>query len=234
MPITLEDGFHISHDLTHVSSLAIDSQRLEDCIARVRAHQIKGVFGAPSYGFVGQDLDFLTDVPWVEAVGFLDINLKSIDGLYSLQELRHFGVHPKRPPIDFNRFPKLRKAIVEPKARDRGLGSLSHLELLHIWHYRPNTKDFSRLELPTSLAELQINWANVSSLESLPALPALRRLEIHRCRNLQSLGDLGTKFPRLEYLVVAACGRVMPGVGERVVRDLPALVHAYVRDAKVV
>jgi hypothetical protein len=65
-------------------------------------------------------------------------------------------------------------------------------------------------------------------------LPNLRRLEIHRCRNLESLGDLGAKFPCLEHLVVAACGRVMPGEGERVVHDLPAIVHAYVRDAKVV
>jgi hypothetical protein len=234
MPIALEDGFYISHDLAHVSCLAIDSHRLEDCVARVRAKRIKGVLGHPSYGFVGQDLDFLTEVPWLEAVWFWDISLKNIDGLYALEDLRHFGVHPKRPPIDFSRFPKLRRAIVEPKARDRGLGSLSHLELLHIWHYRPTTKDFSGLEFPGSLAELQINWANASTLDSLPALPNLRRLEIHRCRNLESLGDLGAKFPCLEHLVVAACGRVMPGEGERVVHDLPAIVHAYVRDAKVV
>jgi hypothetical protein len=124
-------------------------------------------------------------------------------------------VHPKRSAIDFSRFPKLRKAIVEPKARDRGIGSLMQPELLHLWHYRPKRQDFSELELPESLSELQFNWANASSLESLPGLPELRRLEVHRCRNLESLGDLGSKFPRLEHLVVAACGRVRPGEGER-------------------
>ena len=234
MPIALEDGYYMTHDLAHVSCLGVESHRLRDCVARAKSRRIKGVFGHPSYGFTGDDLDFLTELPWVEAVWFWDANIKNIDGLYSLPELQFFGVFPKRPAIDFHRFPKLRTAVVEPKARDEGLGSLKHLERLHIWHYRPKTRVFCELEFPESLSELQINWANASSLDSLPTLPELRRLEIHRCRNLESLGDLGSKFPKLEHLVVAASGRVKSGEGERVVRDLPNLTHAYVRDAKLV
>jgi len=45
---------------------------------------------------------------------------------------------------------------------------------------------------------------------------------------------LGRKFPRLEHLVVRACGRVKDGEGDRVARDLLHLTHAWVRDAKVV
>ena len=72
------------------------------------------------------------ELPWIEAVWFFDINMKNIEGLYSLRRLQHFGVHPKRPPIDFARFPELRKAIVEPKPRDSGLGSLMQLQSLHV------------------------------------------------------------------------------------------------------
>jgi hypothetical protein len=234
MPIALENGFYFAHDIAHVSCLAIDSHRLDECVARVKAQRIKGILGNPSYGFVGHDFDFVKELPWIEAVWFFNVNIKNIDGLYSLPTLQHFGVHPKRPPIDFSRFPELRKAVVEPKPRDRGLGSLKQLQLLHIWHHGSKKRDFSDLEFPGSLSELQINWANVSSLESLPGLPELRRLEVHRCRNLEFLGSLGAKFPRLEHLVIAACGRVRCGEGERVVRDLPNLRHAYVRDAKLV
>jgi hypothetical protein len=234
MPVALENGFHIAHDLAHVSCLAIESHRLDECLARIKAKRIKGILGNPSYGFAGHDFDFAKELAWIEAVWFLDVEIKNIEGLYSLAGLQHFGVHPKRPPIDFGRFPELRKAVVEPKRGDRGFGSLTHLELLHIWHYRPKTGDFSDLEFPASLHELQINWANASTLESLPRLPNLRRLEIHRCRNLEFFGDLGTKFPELQHLVVSACGRVRADEGQRVVHDLPNLRHAYVKNVKLV
>lgn len=234
MPIALEGGFFQTDDLAEVRCLGIETSRLNECVAQVRDRRIKGVFGSPSFGFAGSDLDFLAEMPWVEAVWFWDVNLKSIEGLYALQDLRHFGVHPKRPAIDFSRLPKLRSAVIEPKEKDRGLASLNDLERLHIWHYHPKDRSFASLALPKSLTELQINWASPASLESLCAHTRLRRLEVHRCRNLEDLGHLGRKFPSLNHLVVDACGRVPPSEGERVVRDLPMLAHAYVQNVKLV
>jgi hypothetical protein len=234
MSIALEDGYFQTHDLAHVSALGIQTHRLAACVDRIKVNRIMGVFGCPTFGFEGSDLDFLAELPWVEAVWFWDINLKSIEGLYALRDLRHFGVHPKRPPIDFRCFPRLRKVVVEPKTKDRGIETLDELELLHIWHYRPKNMTFSTLALPKSLTELQVNWANPTSLESLPAHDELRRLEIHQCRNLVNLGDLGDKYPKLEHLVVSACGRVLKSEGERAVRNLPKLSHAYVQGARIV
>lgn len=229
MPIAREDGFFVTHDLAHVTCLGVESDRLEDCIARATRDRIPGAFGSPHFGFRGTDLDFLARMPWLEAVWFFDIHLTSVEGLYSLGGLRHFGVHPKRPPIDFGRFAQLRMAVIHPVPRDRGLGSLPALERLHLWHFRPQDQRFSSLEFPRSLVELQVNWASPASLDSLPSLPELRSLEVHRCRNLCSLGDLAAKFPRLERLVVAACGKLSQGEGERVVQSLPSLSFAHVQ-----
>ncbi|WP_434173748.1 hypothetical protein [Streptococcus pyogenes] len=190
---------------------------------------MKGVFGSPTFGFTGTDLDFLAQVPWLEVVWFWDVDLKSVDGLYALKDLRSFGIHPKRPAIDFSHFEKLRKAVVVPKPKDRGLADLKELEQLHVWHYRPKDETFSALSFPASLVELQINWANARSLESLPSLPYLRKLEVHCCRNLECLGHLGAKYPRLEHLVIAACGRLPSSEGDRIVQDLPYLRHAYIQ-----
>jgi hypothetical protein len=234
MPIAQEDGFFQSHDSRLGSRLGIESSRLNECIERVQNNRIMGVFGSPSFGFDNSDLGFLSEIPWVENVWFWDVNLKNIDGLYALQNLRYFGVHPKRPPIDFSRLAKLREAVIEPKTKDCGIGALKDLERLHIWHFRPKNNSFSSIDFPESLTELQINWASPESLESLPSLPLLRRLEIHRCRNLQLLGDLNTKFPSLEHLVIDACGRVPRSEGERVIQDLPNLSHAYIQNIKLV
>ena len=234
MPITLENGFYVSHDLSHVSCIGIETDRLDDCIAIAKCKNFKGVFGNPSFGFGGVNLNFLHNLPRIEAVWFWDVNLKNIDGLYSLSNLQFFGISPTRPSVDFSRFTKLRKVIIEPKAQDRGLGVLKKVELLHIWHYRPKQMNFLAFEFPESISELQINWANIFSLDSLPRLSKLRRLEVHRCRNLEHLGDLGAKFPLLEYLIIDSCGKVPLDEGERVVKDLTNLTHASVKNTKLV
>lgn len=234
MPIAIENGFYQTHDLAHVSCLGIETGRLQDCVAKVKIERIKGVFGAASFGFTGSTLDFLAELPWLEAVWFWDMNLQSIEGLYALKNLQHFGVHPKRPPLDFSRFPRLRHVVIEPRAKDTGLEKLKELQLLHIWHFRSKDNTFAALDFPETLEELQVNWANPDSLESLPAITNLRRLEVHRCRNLAHLGDLGRKFPNLEHLVVDGCGRLQSAEGERVVRDLPKICHAYIQGHKLV
>ena len=234
MPIAREGSYLLTHDLAHVTCLGIESAKLAKCISQIASQRIKGVFGNPSFGFKTTQLDFLPQLPWVEVVWFWDVELKNIDGLYSLSELRHFGIHPKRPAIDFSRFPKLQKLVLFPQPGDSGFRRLEQLTEMHLWHYKPKGKDFSLLELPTSLTHLVINWANAESLETLPKLSKIRRLEVHRCRNLTSLGALSQKFPKLEHLVVDACPRVTRDEGERAIHGLSRLSHAFIANNKLV
>jgi hypothetical protein len=234
MPIALENGFYQSHDLGRGTRVGIETVRLNACLDFIKTHGVSGLFGAPSFGFQGADLDFLTEISWIEDVWFWDINLKRIDGLYALENLKCFGVHPKRPAIDFSCFEKLQSMVIELRPKDCGIGALKELQVLHLWHFRPEDRSFSSLGLSESITELQINWANPDSLETLPDLPQLKRLEVHRCRNLRSLGNLGQKFPNLEYLIVEGCGQVACSDGEGLVRNLPKLVHANVQNTKLV
>jgi len=171
-------------------------------------------------------------LPWLEVVWFWDVALLNVDGLYALKSLKRFGVHPKRPPVDFSQFQNLREVIVEPRKHDRGLATLEHVELLHIWHFKPSTGTFQSLEFPRSITELQINWANVKTLDSLPPLPHLTRLEVHRCRNLESLGNLADRFPCLQHLVVDSCGKVPKSEGQRAVSEVSTLKHVFVQGFK--
>ncbi len=235
VPIHLEDGFLVTEDVWNGASLSvgIQSDRMTECVERIRRDRVTSVFGSPLFGFHGRDLDFLRDMPWVESVWFWEVKLKSIDGLYALGRLRYFGVSPTRPGIDFSRFPQLRGAVVEPRAKDHGLDACAELKRLHVWRHPSKGKPFS-LALPTGVDDLRLLWSSLTSLDDLPALPLLRKLWVARCRNLESLGDLGARFPKLEHLVITACGRVRDGEGRRVSRDLPHLTHAWVRNEKVV
>jgi peptidyl-dipeptidase Dcp len=77
-----------------------------------------------------------------------------------------------------------------------------------LWYFKPRSKHFEGLELPPDVESLEINWANPSTLAGLRELPRLRHLEIHRCRNLTSLGELPRIAPNLERLVITTSGRL--------------------------
>lgn len=227
LPIARDGGFLRWTDAPHRTGVGIESDKLPECIREIKDTGLKGAFGSPSFGFAEQDLDFLREIPFVESVWFWDVALKNIDGLYALANLRHFGVHPGRPAIRFDQFPHLQTAVVELRTKDSGLARLQSLQTLHLWRYKE--KSLSSLALPDSLVELQLNWASASSLDHLQALPNLRRLEIHRCSHLESLGVLCEKYPNLEHLVVAACGRMSADEGSRAIRGLTKLKHAFVQ-----
>jgi hypothetical protein len=233
MPIEREGRFLVSRDLAEVPSLGLESATLSACIREAKSRPYRSVFGCPSFGFKESSLDVLAELPLLESVWFWDISLKDVDALYALTKLKSFGVHPKRPPIDFSRLKELRQVVWHYKATDTGISSLS-LKKLHIWHCSLTSDDFSGLQLPNSLEELQINWANASKFDGLCELPNLRHLEVHRCRNLESLSALPTLFPKLEHLVVTTCGKVSVPEASWLKAHFPSLRHAYVKDRKLV
>jgi hypothetical protein len=208
VPIQREGEFLWTHDLGIASSLGIESERLEACVAEATSRRAAGVFGHPSFGFTQPDLDFLARLPWVVQVWFWDVALRSVDGLYALRGLRYFNIYPKRPPVDFSRFPALESVVWFPLPRDRGLADAASVRHVALWHFKPRSKHFEGLELPPDLESLDINWANPSTLAGLRELPRLRRLELHRCRNLTSLGELPRIAPNLERLVITTSGRL--------------------------
>lgn len=234
MPITREEKFLISRDLSHVPSLGIESAMLRECIEEIHTQRFKAVFGSPPFGFKETTLDFLNEMKDLESVWFWDVDLKNIDALYGLSSLTHFGVHDKRPAMDFARLPLLQNMTWIHKEKDEGVSRLKNLKFLHIWHYRPKSKNFADLLLPDELFELQLNWANPATLEGLKPIASLRRLEIHRCRNLNSLARIPQLFPQLEHLVVNACGQISSAESSYMVSQLPGLKHAYVQDRKLV
>ena len=208
MPIQREGEFLWTHDLGSCSSLGIETARLDACVAEAAARHVGGVFGNPTFGFVQDDLDFLARLPWLVQVWFWDVSLRSIDGLYALGGLRHFGVHPKRPAIDFSRFPMLEHVVWIHEPRDQGLAAARSVRHLALWHYKPRSRQFAGLDLPPDLESLEIDWANPSTLAGIRELPRLLSLELHRCRNLVSLDVLPRIAPNLERLVVTTCGRL--------------------------
>jgi len=199
---------------------------LDACVKEANRREVYGVFGNPTFGFREENLNFLAKLSRIRSIWFWDVDLRDVSGLYELPELRSFGVHTKRPAVDFSRLKKLETIVWHHKAKDTGISTLKAVRDLGVGHYKPSHKSFKSLELPPGVEELELTFANPSSLSGLPVLSKLKYLQIHRCRNLETIEDLPQIAPNLERLLVASSGRV--SVAPDVLKQLPKLQRAYV------
>lgn len=204
--------------------LGADSARLDECIAYYHSADFVGWFGTGTFGFDQDNLDFLTQTPEAKNLWFWDVNLRDIDGVYALTELDSVGIHPKRPGIEFTKFPCLRQVVNHWNKRDTGI-SESTITTYDLWHYKPRSKSFEGLEIPLGVKQLQLTWVNPASLAGLPVLKKLKELQIHRCRNLTDLSELPRIAPNLRKLLTTTSSKLDVTSG---VTDHPKLEMALI------
>ncbi len=223
-----KDGFYQVENQAHVPCIGIETDRLARCIQGVKHLNAKGVFGSPYHGFHTNNLSFLKDLPDIEALVLRDTTIEDIDGLYDVKALKHFQTNYRRPAVDFGKMPTLEKAVLEPVSLDRGLETLKNLKSLHLWNYRPRTKDLSLLPPPKSIEELSLNWVSISSAADLPELPELKTLEFIHCKNITDLNIPLERLPKLETLVVHACNKLSEEELARAAKD-----YAHLKEVRI-
>lgn len=230
MPIQREGKFLITRDLGITSSIGIQTKKIRNCIAEANARPFDGVFGHPSFGFTGTDLDFLNQLPHVRQVWFWGCQFDSIEGVYSLSGLEYCGLNEnKRPGIDFSRFPRLETLITHWNPKDTGLRRTT-IRRFHLWHFNPKTKTFAGLSLPPGCRFLELYWLNPASLAGLQPLPKLRELGIHCTRNMEDLALLPHFASNLRKLIVTGCKRLKSPAG---IEDHPTLKVAIVNGTRI-
>lgn len=220
-----ESGFREWHDqLDGVPSVGVETDRLEECIDHYHEQGFRGLFGSPNFGFAQDNLDFLEHTKNAKWLWFWNVSLNNIDAIYELSKLEYVGINPKRPGIDFSRFPALRTAINHWIKQDNGI-SKSKISVYHLWHFKPKTKTCEGLEIPRGVKELHLYWANPAALHGLPVMKKLKELQIHRCRNLSDLSALPAIAPKLQKLLTTTSSRIDPSTG---VLDHPSLKVALI------
>lgn len=208
MPIERVGRFLEAEDLGFAHSLGVETSLIDGCVREIQRRGVLGVFGCPVFGFNQDNLNFLAEIPFIKQVWFWEIALKDIEGLYSLSDLTYFGVHEKRPGIDFSKFAKLRKAVWHPVRNDSGLAELKCLHGLDVWRFKTKDKTYEGIDLPRNLKQLDLNWCNPTSFAGMPILSQLEELQIHYCKNLQSVESVFEFAPNLKKLVITRCPNI--------------------------
>jgi hypothetical protein len=226
-----QSGFYEWHDhIKGLPGLGIDSKRVDECLAYYQQHGFQGLFGHTSFGFDQDHLDFLTHTKNVKWLWFWDIVLKNIDPIYELTELENMGISPKRPGIDFSRLQSLRTVVNHWIKSDTGIAASTITEY-DLWHYKPTSKSFAGLEIPTNVERLELYWANPATLAGLPVMQQLKSLQFHRCRNLHDLSLLPQIAPNLQELLTTTSAKIDATSG---VLDHPTLQAALISGKFVV
>lgn len=227
MPIHRDNkGFLFSPDASGAPSLGLESCQLEACVEEILDRNLQGAFGRHPE-FTELDLDVLNRLPHLRVLALWDIKLKDVSAVYDLVSLDHFRISGKRPAIDFTRMTNIGSLVLEHHRHDVGLEELANLQMMHLWRYKAPAKESFQMPLSPSLEELGIFWSNVENLDGFGCFPKLKKLEVARCRNLKSLGNLAKTMPKLEHLVVDACGRLTAEAARKALSDHRNIRHAF-------
>jgi hypothetical protein len=227
MPIYRDDRNFLSyHDAWGGPAIGLESERLQQCLDEGHSRGFNGVFGRHPE-FQETDLSCLLKRPDLTSVAFWDIKVGDISAIYQLPKLTHFRISGRRPPINFERLPSIQHLVLEHHKKDTAVSRLTNLKSMNLWRFKADAKEMFKFVFPKGIEELGIFWSSVKSFEGFGIFPNVKKLEIARCRDLERLGDLKTTFPKLEHLVVDACGKLTADEAKRSLAGHQTVKHAF-------
>jgi hypothetical protein len=163
------------------------------------------------------DLSFLADFPNLLYLEIVDQPKVNTAPLQALRNLR--GLHLETPGsgLDFSWFPELEIFKGDWHPDNQRLSACRQLHRLHLWNFKPRSKDLQELAGIVRLEQLSLIKTTVESLQGIETLTDLRQCEISYAAQLQSLSALETEELQLrdfsiskakaivEYRPIAAC-----------------------------
>jgi hypothetical protein len=158
-------------------------------------------------GWIGQNLEFLKDLPDLKSIIIIDLKIISIEPIHYLKELVSLKVITySKNPINFKSFPKLVECGFEWIKGSESLFEMSNLKKLFINRYNKNNSDvFSKLVNLESLSILNSQIENLLGISSLRKLQNLRLGNLKKISTLQGLENLKD----LETLEIQKCKGIL-------------------------
>jgi hypothetical protein len=160
-------------------------------------------------GWKGEELSFLTSLPNLKSFEIFDFNIRNIEPIHHLHKLRRLGVTTYcSTRIEFSAFPELESCALEWRAKAASLFECATLKELFINRY--NGKDsapFGKLANLESLAILNAPLENLHGLSTLTKLRSLRLANLKRLATLEGIEGL-TNLEELEIHTCRAIGSI--------------------------
>lgn len=219
MAIILKDNFCFFELYNGCTSLIIDN-RIDEIVDYVNSHDIDSVTIQPMLHdimpYKGMckylltdvlTLDFLKRMPSLTKVRLIDVNSCNASGLYYLKNLTHLTVsnannNPRKNiRIDFRKFERLTELNTDWFSEGFNVSSNNNLKFLCVRKYCSTTKNFTELQLPKHLTNLEIIQSNIKNFMGIKC-SELKNIEISYCAQLSSLDGISAIASKLNSLIV--------------------------------
>jgi len=154
-------------------------------------------------GWSGENVNFLESLSSLKSLTIIDLNIKSVETIHSLNELKKLEIITYcKTPINFHFFPKVLECSFEWIKGSDSLFEMPNIKRLFINNYRGKSSDvFSRL---TNLEDLSILNSPVENLHGISSLEKLKVLRLANLRKITALQGV-ENLHKLEELEVQKC-----------------------------
>jgi hypothetical protein len=206
-PVHFEDGdYGLKAVLTSPWSESVGAEIKSRKCAEIEFNDAKG--------WKGNDLSFLSEFPNLKALKIIDFTIASVEPIHLLKELQALEIMTYcLTPIRFSSFPMLEDCGLEWRSGAESLFEQVKLRKLFVNSYKgKGAEAFGRLVNLENLAILNAPIENLNFLETLGKLRVLRlanlkkihslkgierlvnleELEIHTCRSIGSIDEIGS------------------------------------------
>ena len=158
-------------------------------------------------GFVGDNIEFLRDMPFVEGVSVLSFAIRDISPLESLSNLRaaYIGTRNEKTAIDFNKLSNLERCFVYWRPMAETLFDRDSLQHLDIYGYPGH--DVAGIERLVNLTKLSLAAGTLGTLDRIALLPNLQQLGLYSLRRLESIKGIES-IKKLSTLEIESCKKL--------------------------
>lgn len=175
----------------------------KDIVLYTRKNDIKSLLLNDARGWKGDNVSFLSKLPFLECFRILDWNIKDVSTINTLKNLKLLEVSTYcKTVIDFKNFLHLEDCGFEWRTGSESLFSVASLKKLFLNNYdQGDTSAFSAL---SNLESLSIASSPTHNLHGLSSLAKLKFLGLYALKKLTSLDEI-EKCVKLEKLEIGMC-----------------------------
>ncbi len=186
--------------------LVLQATWKDELIDYMLTHKINELNINYARGFIGDALDFLQHLPFLEGLLLLVYNIPDISAIHNLRRLRTLSTSCRdKTPLDFSQFPLLEDCGLDWRPRSQSIFQCKTLKRLFIDKY--SDKDTTSFRDLVNMESLSFASGSLNDLTGLRPLRKLKKLGLYRLGSLSSLQGI-EDLHDLEALEIGTCRKL--------------------------